>query len=258
MLNIVSSLLSCWAFLLVNVEALSKLVSRPFTGLRLAPAVRDNQRKTVCVVGGGFGGLYSAISIGIKSDSQTDVYLIDPKENFVFLPLLYELAVGTASRIEVAPRYEGLLSGSKVKHIRGKVLSIDCDGKTCTIETCDSSSLDRGAITELKFDQLVLAAGIQPCTDMVKGAAEHAQPFYTVEDAIKLKAKLRLLKTMRTAGPKASIAVIGGGYGGVEVAANVAEYLGPQRAIVTIIDRNERILGPSTDFNRNTAQRYSL
>ena len=85
-----------------------------------------NGVKKVTVIGGGFGGLYSAPKIAkISKDGEenssavkTEVTLIDPKDKFVFLPLLYELAVETASVQEVAPKYKELLTRLQLNFAR--------------------------------------------------------------------------------------------------------------------------------------------
>lgn len=64
------------------------------------------ERSKVVVVGGGFGGLYTALKLKDEEKKMggmtLDVTLVDAKDNFVFLPLLYELATGTASAVEVS------------------------------------------------------------------------------------------------------------------------------------------------------------
>jgi NADH dehydrogenase FAD-containing subunit len=45
--------------------------------------------------------------------------LIDKKDAFVFLPLLYELSVGNAAAAEVAPKYSTLLRDSGISFIQG-------------------------------------------------------------------------------------------------------------------------------------------
>eukprot|EP00600_Ochromonadales_sp_CCMP1393_P003004 CAMPEP_0174986270 /NCGR_PEP_ID=MMETSP0004_2-20121128/18833_1 /TAXON_ID=420556 /ORGANISM="Ochromonas sp., Strain CCMP1393" /LENGTH=422 /DNA_ID=CAMNT_0016239069 /DNA_START=187 /DNA_END=1455 /DNA_ORIENTATION=+ len=211
--------------------------------------MKDTTRKSVCVVGGGFGGLYSALKIAGRSDKFTDVYLVDPKDNFVFLPLLYELSVGTASTVEVAPRYESLLMGSKVKYLKAAVTNVDFDNKVCKLEQSGSDHVPES----LEFDKLVLSVGIQPRVDLIPGAKENSLPFYTVSDAFKLKKDLKTLKASKK--PILKVTVIGGGYSGVEVATNVAENLGADRVQVTIIDRNEKIMSTSPDHNRNAASK---
>lgn len=79
-----------------------------------------NQKQRIVVVGGGFGGLYTALQVSKQfKEDDAEIILIDPKDRFVFLPLLYELAVGTASSVEVAPTYSSLLNNSKVTHLVG-------------------------------------------------------------------------------------------------------------------------------------------
>ena len=78
----------------------------------------------VVVIGGGFGGLYSALKTAEKHPGL-DVTLIDNKDKFVFLPLLYELVTGAASSEEVAPSFESLLKDSRVTFIQGKVNDVN-------------------------------------------------------------------------------------------------------------------------------------
>jgi hypothetical protein len=58
----------------------------------------------ICVLGGGFGGLYTALRLS-KLDwgdaPRPRVTLVDRQERFVFLPMLYEVATGSASCWEV-------------------------------------------------------------------------------------------------------------------------------------------------------------
>jgi NADH dehydrogenase len=177
------------------------------------------------------------------------MFLIEPKDNFVFSPLLYELAVGTASSVEVAPSYQSLLATSRVKHLRSSVESIDVDTRSVVLTN------ELGEKKTMNFDVLVMAVGIQPRVDAIPGAREHAIPFYTVNSAMQLKSKLKALRLKKREDKPAEVVVVGGGYGGVEVAANVAEYLGRRAGRVTILDRNSRILATSAEFNRRAAER---
>ena len=143
--------------------------------LGMCSASKSNR---VCIVGGGFGGLYTALKLSQKQPSL-DISLIDPKDKFVFLPLLYELAVGTASIVEVAPRYQELLRGTNINFIQGMVKNIS--NKKVIV---DQDFGDVFESKELEFDQLVIATGAQPRVSMIAGAAEHAMPFSKVEDAV--------------------------------------------------------------------------
>ena len=144
--------------------------------LNMCSGVSKSNR--VCIVGGGFGGLYTALKLSQKNPSL-DISLIDPKDKFVFLPLLYELAVGTASIVEVAPRYKELLRGTNINFIQGIVKNI-VDKKVVV----DQDFGDVFESKEVEFDQLVIATGAQPRFNLFPGAAEHAMPFSKVEDAV--------------------------------------------------------------------------
>ena len=47
----------------------------------------------ICILGGGFGGLYTALDLSrltaVKS-GQWQITLVEPKNHFLFTPLLYE------------------------------------------------------------------------------------------------------------------------------------------------------------------------
>ncbi|MCX5957415.1 MAG: hypothetical protein NTW51_13690, partial [Cyanobacteria bacterium] len=47
----------------------------------------------VVIVGGGFGGLYTALELAAERD-HPPVLLVEPQEHFLFLTLLYELLSG--------------------------------------------------------------------------------------------------------------------------------------------------------------------
>ena len=86
--------------------------------------------KRVCVVGGGFGGLFTAMKLANlapleRDGSKAEITLIDPRDRFVFLPLLYELVTGELRDWEVAPVFTDLLQGSGIKFVQGSAVRID-------------------------------------------------------------------------------------------------------------------------------------
>ena len=75
----------------------------------------------VCILGGGFGGLYTALrldSLLWPQGSKPQVTLIDRSERFVFKPLLYELLNGGATADEVAPPFSQLLAPYSINFIQ--------------------------------------------------------------------------------------------------------------------------------------------
>jgi hypothetical protein len=87
---------------------------------------QDIDRCDVAVFGGGFGGLYTALAISREARARgrpLDVALVEPSDKFVFLPLLYDLTMGTASEAEVCPSYKDILVGTGIRHVKAK---FDC------------------------------------------------------------------------------------------------------------------------------------
>jgi demethylphylloquinone reductase len=210
--------------------------------------------QNICVVGGGFGGLYTALKLDkLYSPKDVSITLIDPKDKFVFLPLLYELVADSASIVEVAPRFNELLADTNIQLVNGLSESIDMNSRTVTVKQHETSS------TTVPYDKLVLACGAQPNMDTINGLKDHAIPFARVEDAFRLQVTLKKLlqqKEMSTSSQEPlKFAILGGGYSGIEIASTLSAYLRNRKvpAEVSIFDRNDRIMKSSTDFNRQSS-----
>ncbi|MEL6605557.1 MAG: NAD(P)/FAD-dependent oxidoreductase [Cyanobacteria bacterium J06614_10] len=200
--------------------------------------------QSICILGGGFGGLYTALALSkLNWDAaQPDIVLVDQRDRFVFAPLLYELVTGELQTWEIAPPYEELLANTGVRFHQSGVDSIDINGQTVAL-TDDQS---------LTYDRIVLALGGETPMDMAPGVAEHAIPFRTLEDAYRLKERLRQLEDANP--EKIRVAIVGGGYSGVEIACKVAERLG-DKGRVRIVERAGSILQTSPKFNQEAAKK---
>ena len=197
----------------------------------------------ICILGGGFGGLYTALRLHQlvwEPGQKPEITLIDRHTNFVFTPLLYELITGEMQGWEIAPPFAELLKGTDIRFIQGSVDWIDKQQRTVTLE----------GGTEIDYDRLVLALGCETPVDTVPGVMEHAIAFRSLEDAYKLDAKLRLLETATT--EKIRIAIVGAGYTGVEVACKLADRL-KERGRIRLIQSGDKILPNALEFNRNAA-----
>ena len=85
----------------------------------------------VVIVGGGFGGLYTALALAEVRHHQP-ILLIEPQERFVFLPLLYELLSHELRSWEVAPRYDTVLAGRGIAWLQDRVTAINAAGRSLT------------------------------------------------------------------------------------------------------------------------------
>ena len=202
-----------------------------------------SEKLRICIVGGGFGGLYTALRLSEfpwAEEDKPEITLIDKSDRFLFSPLLYELVTEEMQSWEIAPPFAELLSSTEVVFHQGSVTGIDIEAKQVTLED------DR----TISYDKLVLATGGKTPVDIVPGAKEYALPFRSLNDAYRLQEELRLLEEANP--DKIRIAVVGGGYSGVELACKLADRLG-EKGRIRIIDRGTEILKDSSEFNRKTA-----
>lgn len=199
----------------------------------------------ICILGGGFGGLYTALKLTQfpwNSLERPEITLVDQRDRFVFAPFLYELLTGELETWEIAPPYTELLSNTGIRFHQAEVAGIDLDAKQVQLHD----------MPNLPYDYLVLAMGGETPLDWVPGVAEHAIPFRTIADAYRLEEKLRLLEA--STADKIRVAIVGGGYSGVELACKLAERLG-ERGRVRIVEATDQILRSSPEFNRETANK---
>ena len=202
----------------------------------------------ICILGGGFGGLYTALRLSQlpwTGHEKPEITLVDKSDRFVFLPLLYEVVTGDLQSWEVAPYYSELLSGTGIRYVQATVDSVNLAGRTVQIT-------QNGQAERLSYDRLVLAMGGESVIGNVPGAADNALPFRTLNDAMRLSDRLRDLEASNA--DRIRVAIIGAGYSGVELACNLAERLG-DRGRLRIVELGDRILNFSPDFNRKAAEK---
>jgi NADH dehydrogenase len=199
----------------------------------------------ICILGGGFGGLYTALRLSQlpwEKHEKPEIVLVDRSDRFLFAPLLYELVTGEMQTWEIAPPFVELLAGTGVRFCQGAVAGIDIEAQRVNLQDG----------VELHYDRLVLALGGETPLDLVPGAAEYAIPFKSLADAYRLETKLGILEASEI--DKIRVAIVGGGYSGVELACKLADRL-QQRGRLRLIELSDTILGTSSDFNRQAAQK---
>ncbi|MHC5613152.1 MAG: NAD(P)/FAD-dependent oxidoreductase [Nostoc sp.] len=203
------------------------------------------QTSRICILGGGFGGLYTALRLSQlpwESTQKPEIVLVDQSDRFLFSPLLYELLTGELQTWEIAPPFEELLQGTGVRFYQGVVSGIDIDQRQVNI--------DQGP--EIPYDRLVLALGGETPLDLVPGATAYAYTFRTISDAYRLEERLRFLE--ESDADKIRVAIVGAGYSGVELACKLADRLG-ERGRFRIIEIADQILRTSPEFNREAAKK---
>lgn len=203
----------------------------------------------ICILGGGFGGLYTALQLTqLPWTVQPEITLIDRNDRFVFSPLLYELITDELEAWEIAPTFSELLAGSGIQFIQGNVTAVD----TANCQVSVTTPLLPMEVLNFKYDRLVLAIGGETPVDLVSGALEYAIPFRTLADAQRLQLRLHQLEQSKP--EKIRVCIAGAGSSGVELACKISDRLqGLGR--VRLIDRNPQILTNSPESNRIAAER---
>lgn len=201
------------------------------------------QTSRICILGGGFGGLYTALRLSQlpwEKGEKPEIVLVDQGDRFIFLPLLYELLTGEMQTWEIAPPFEELLQDTGVRFYQGVVSGIDTEQKQVQLQDG----------LEIPYDRLVLALGGETPLDMVPGATSYAYPFRNLTDAYRLEERLRVLE--ESDADKIRVAIVGAGYSGVELACKLADRLG-ERGRFRLIEIGDQILRTSPEFNRQAA-----
>lgn len=203
------------------------------------------QPARICILGGGFGGLYTALRLSQlpwEEAQKPEIVLVDKSDRFLFSPLLYELLTGELQTWEIAPPFVEVLVGTGVRFYQGRVADIDIDEQQVHLQDGP----------EIPYDRLVLALGGETPLDMVPGATSYAFPFRSITDAYRLEERLRLLE--ESDADKIRVAIVGGGYSGVELACKLADRL-QERGRLRLVELSDQILRTSPEFNRDAANK---
>ena len=177
-----------------------------------------DKKARIVIVGGGFGGVFSALDLA----GSGNVTLISDDDHFLFTPMLYEYLSGEVEAWHIAPDYKELLDDN-INFVQGEVTGIDL----ATREVIVASR--KGPIT---YDVLVLAVGGVTNYAGVEGAEQHASPFRKLAHADQLRQ--RMIDALDHIPPSLppqdvqealTFAVVGGGASGVELSTKMADLL---------------------------------
>ncbi|MEQ9553000.1 MAG: NAD(P)/FAD-dependent oxidoreductase [Coleofasciculus sp. G3-WIS-01] len=208
----------------------------------------------ICILGGGFGGLYTALYLQrfrLFKSPKYKITLIDRKDHLVFTPLLYERVTEELQAWEIAPRYRTLIKNTTVDFCQGTIQALDLEKRQVKLqlETLSESGQN---LRIVNYDYLVLTVGAEMRLEGVPGAATYAYPFRTVTDAERLNQRLKQLEQSNL--PQIRVAVIGAGPSGVELACKLSDRL-QKRGQVRLIERGQQLLKTFTPYSQKSAYR---
>lgn len=209
----------------------------------------------IVILGGGFAGVYAAISLEklLKGRDDFEIALVSKENSFVFQPMLPEVISGSIGILDVVSPLRRLLKKTEV-HVR-EVESIDLARRCVRL-----SAGFRPHTHELGYDHLVVALGNVTDFRGLRGLPEHAMPFKNLADALSLRNQV--IRALDEAAIEQddpvlrrqllTFVIAGGGFSGVEVAAELNDFvrnvaksyssIDPKEIRVVLVHSQDRIL----------------
>ena len=179
--------------------------------------IKRNEQRRIVIVGGGLGGLRLALSLR-KTNYQ--VVLVDKNNYNQFPPLIYQVASAALEPSNISFPFRRMFQNDRNFHFRmGEVLGVDTQEKA--IQTTFGT---------VHYDDLVLAAGATTNFFGNRNLEQNTYPMKTVAESMQLRNTIfsRLEEAVCQTDEAErealmTIAVVGGGPSGVEIAGVLAE-----------------------------------
>ncbi|NLA09613.1 MAG: FAD-dependent oxidoreductase, partial [Microbacteriaceae bacterium] len=178
----------------------------------------------ILIVGGGYAGFYTAWKLEkLLRRGEAEVTIVDPLSYMTYQPFLPEVAAGSIEARHAVVAHRRHLHHTNI--ITAKVSGIDHANKTATITSLTDESW------EIEYDHIVVTAGAVSRTFPIPGVADNAIGLKTIEEAVAIRD--RLISNFDQAsllppGPERdrllSVTVIGGGFAGIEIFAELRSF----------------------------------
>lgn len=192
--------------------------------------------KRIVIVGGGFGGLNTALGLEtLLGGAQATVSLLSRENFFLFTPMLPEVTSSSVGTRHIVSPLRKILRKTRVAAVT--VEGIDLEKR----EVVGRHSVT-GATLCFEYDLLVLALGGVTNYFGVPGAREHSMPIKTLGDAIYVRNHvIDMLEQAAVEPEKAeellTFVFVGGGLTGVEVCGAINDFV---REAITYYPEVER------------------
>lgn len=202
----------------------------------------------ILIVGAGFAGVWGALAAARVLDGagvtsrDVEVTLISPKPELQIRPRLYE-----REPQRMAAPLLPLLDAIGVKFVAGSVDELDVHGKRVTVVAAT------GERQTLGYDRLLLTSGSKLNRPPVPGLAKYAFSTDSIDDAVLLDQHLAQLAQQPDTPARNTVAVVGCGFTGIEVATEMPgrlrERFGADAAIRVVVVGAQPDIGPDLGAN---------
>jgi NADH:ubiquinone reductase (H+-translocating) len=217
----------------------------------------------VVILGGGFGGLYTAKAL---RKAPVNVCLVDKRNFHLFQPLLYQVATGGLSPGDIAAPLRSVLAEQKnTQVLLAEAHDLDPERRRLIVND-----------GELEYDSLVVATGSGTSYFGNDDWRRFAPGLKTVEDAVEVRHKILFAfeAAERETDPAVrrawlTFVVVGAGPTGVELAGALGEIandtlrnefrsIRPEEAQILLLDGSPRVLPPYPPELSEAAERHLI
>lgn len=183
--------------------------------------------KRVLILGGGFGGVYTALGLEktLARKGDIEVTLINRENSTLFTPMLHEVAASDVDFSHIVNPIRRMLK--HVQFVQGDIQSIDLERKHVVVMHGPENHHH-----ELSYDYLVIALGSTTNFFGLPGVSERALTMKSLSDATHLRNRLIDLlegadaeSGLEMSADLLTVVVAGGGFAGTETVAGLNDFL---------------------------------
>lgn len=209
-----------------------------------------HMQKRIVVAGIGVAGaqVVKGIDKQLKGRSDYDLTVVDSLNFSTFAPLLHEAATGVVCVAHVTHPARNIVAKPHHHFKQARITGMDRHSKVLKTEAGD-----------VPYDILILALGARSNDFNVPGVKQYAFPIKVMEDAVRLRRRMIDTAEQAAALPDGNrdallhYVVVGGGYTGVELAGQLADWfrydvrrlypeIKPEDVSITLVHSGDRIL----------------
>jgi NADH dehydrogenase len=181
----------------------------------------------IVILGGGFGGTYTAMHLErhFRRRDDVEIALVSRENYLVFQPLIPEIISASLGIIDTIAPLRRLCPRTQI--YTREILAIDTAARTVTL-----APGFRPRPLVLPYDHLVIALGNVTGGAGMPGIREHALPFRSLGDALHLRnhvlhvlEEASIESDLSTRQGLTTFVVAGGGFSGVEIAGELNDFV---------------------------------
>lgn len=212
--------------------------------------------KRLLIIGSGFAGMWSALSAARAADqtgrpNKLEIVVLAPEARLNIRPRFYETDLSGVS----APLAE-LFHVAGVRFVEGLAEQINPDKKNVTF-------IGKGQIREsIHYDLLILATGSRLAQQDVRGLGQYNFNNDKLPDADRLQRHLVALGELPDTPSRNTVIVAGGGFTGIETAAELPsrlrEVLGENTPVQVIVVERATAIGPDLGLGPRSFIEHAL